>query len=481
MATTNVQPLRSMRSRMEYTRLGAGAKRRAHLEAGTDRIVDRAGDFESRDDFVEYCEAIVAGSRRRVEGFEVRVSFDDIELSPNRPDDIAVAVGHGYRLAKAIAPNSPCDVTAHTDGEGGKLHVHVEIANIDEATGLALAHGMNHRRISLLSDEICKDEGLPVTGAKAEFWREKRGKANDFERELGDRVYLARSRSHDVASFRKELCRLGVELKETRKAAADGSVSVGWSYWMRYPPKGPGRLRRRAASRLAGEFSKEDIEARFEDCSFGAEKTSPSFPTPSAPVDSEEEIEGYGVSADMVAMAAGDILAERKRQLISAGSDGKNDDVLKISERAVRNPEGAAQKLRAEVERARSEFMVSKALEQQARSCPTVWVLASKVFSVIARSSADPFSRMASAYLREWAWERNRQVRLMRIESAKARTYVARAEMWGAEKRARAAGVAISEYRAEERMRKARRIIERGEQFEYELTRKRQRDRQLGG
>ncbi len=478
MATTNIQPLRSVRSRMEYTLLGNGERRRSHIEAGTDRIAGRLGDFERREDFTRYCEAIAATSRRRVEGFELRVSFDDLELSRLRSDDVALAVEHGYRLAKAVAPDSPCDVTAHTDGEGGKLHVHVVIANIDERTGRALAHGMNHRRVSFLNDEVCRDEGLSVPGARSELWRDKRKDADEFERALGDRVYAARRRAHDVPSFVSELGRLGVELRETRKTASDGTESVGWSYRMRYPDRRSGRLRRRAASRLAGEFSRERIETHFSVLE-AARELSPS------PGPSQADAPGAKlvVSDELVSMAASDVALERGGQLKLEGAPVRPDFILSRSEEVADSPDETARLLRDEVERARERFKDAKNRERSAGKGPTAWGFAAELFRLVGRTSADPFSRIVAIYLREWAADRDRLERSAQLASAKADTYAARGSMWDAEKRARAAGVAIAEFRSAERERRSRRVFEKGEELELEAIRQRQRqrDRQFGG
>lgn len=139
MSTTNVQPLTNVRGRMSYTEYGEGDMRRGHIANGTNRIVSEFGDMPSRADFITYCECNRYRHPNAVnEGFELRISWSPDELNPNEPDDVQRAMEYSYLLSHELAPDSPCWVTMHTDGEGECVHAHVTIVNHDLRTGLAI-------------------------------------------------------------------------------------------------------------------------------------------------------------------------------------------------------------------------------------------------------------------------------------------------------------------------------------------------------
>lgn len=148
MSTTHIQPLPNVYGRMAYTELGEGKKRTENIQNGTNRIAAQMGDGDSREEFVRFCSAMKRQNQgRENEGFEVRVSWAPEELSKDDPEDIQRACEYGYLLCKEVAPNAPCWVTVHTDGEGGCVHVHATIANHDLETGNAIAHGTDHATV----------------------------------------------------------------------------------------------------------------------------------------------------------------------------------------------------------------------------------------------------------------------------------------------------------------------------------------------
>ena len=150
MSTTHIQPLPNVYGRMAYTELGEGKKRTENIQNGTNRIAAQMGDGDSREEFVRFCSAMKRQNQgRENEGFEVRVSWAPEELSKDDPEDIQRACEYGYLLCKEVAPNAPCWVTVHTDGEGGCVHVHATIANHDLETGNAIAHGTDHAMLFL--------------------------------------------------------------------------------------------------------------------------------------------------------------------------------------------------------------------------------------------------------------------------------------------------------------------------------------------
>lgn len=263
MSTTNIQPLPSVRGRMRYTELGDGQKYKSNVENGTNRIAAQMGDMESREEFTLHCEAMRRQNPQRAnEGFEVRVSWAPDEMDISKPEDVQRAMEYGYLLCKEIAPESACWVTVHTDGEGGCLHVHATICNHDEATGKALAHGMDHRRVAAINDRLSIENGFSVVGKpafvkdKQTTWFDRRKECTPFEQKLGDAVQYASVMSKDEDEFKRTLKRQGVDVKETKG---------GWSYYMMDETGGKRRKRRRKASNLADDLTKDSIEERFRE------------------------------------------------------------------------------------------------------------------------------------------------------------------------------------------------------------------------
>lgn len=165
MSTTHIQPLPNVYGRMAYTELGEGKKRTENIQNGTNRIAAQMGDGDSREEFVRFCSAMKRQNQgRENEGFEVRVSWAPEELSKDDPEDIQRACEYGYLLCKEVAPNAPCWVTVHTDGEGGCVHVHATIANHDLETGNAIAHGTDHATVKRKNDQLSRQMGFSVVG-----------------------------------------------------------------------------------------------------------------------------------------------------------------------------------------------------------------------------------------------------------------------------------------------------------------------------
>lgn len=273
MSTTHVQSLPNVRGRMSYTEFGEGKRRRAHLENGTDRIAAQMGDAASRGDFIVYCE----GQRHRHpnavnEGYELRISWATDELDPSKADDIQRGMEYAYTLCHELAPDSMCWVTMHVDGEGGCVHAHATIANHDARTGQVINKGdtsLYAPRVKAVNDELSRENGFSVLGADREMslWEQKREtfQPGSFDRRLGDRVADARDRSSTLDEFRRNLGLRGVTLKETTKTdRKTGEVTTGWSYKAvdEWGPKR--RTRKRRASNLADDLTREGIEAYFE-------------------------------------------------------------------------------------------------------------------------------------------------------------------------------------------------------------------------
>lgn len=270
MSTTHIQPLPNVRGRMSYTELGEGKKRTRNIREKTNRIAAQMGDMGTREDFIRFCSAMRRQSQgtRLNEGYELRVSWSPEELSKDSPEDIQRACEYGYALCKEVAPNAPCWVTVHTDGEGGCVHVHATIANHDLVSGTAIAHGTDHATVKRKNDRLSREMGFTVVGPEPArertTWAERKGQfgIESFERVLGNRVADARDHASNMEEFLEELKVRGVELTETRKVdEKTGEETVGWSYKSRDPYGKSRRKRRRRASNLADDLTREGIEA----------------------------------------------------------------------------------------------------------------------------------------------------------------------------------------------------------------------------
>lgn len=206
------------------------------------------------------------------EGYELRVSWSPEELSKDSPEDIQRACEYGYLLCKEVAPNAPCWVTVHTDGEGGCVHVHATIANHDLVSGTAIAHGTDHATVKRKNDRLSREMGFTVVGPEPArertTWAERKEQfgIESFERLLGNRVEDARNHASNMEEFLEELKVRDVELTETRKVdKRTGEETVGWSYKSHDTYGKSNRKRRRRASNLADDLTREGIEAYFEE------------------------------------------------------------------------------------------------------------------------------------------------------------------------------------------------------------------------
>lgn len=99
---------------------------------------------------------------------------------------------HAYTLCHRLAPDSPCWVTMHVDGEGGCVHAHATIANHDCRTGQVVNKGdtsLYAPRVQAVNDVLSRESGLSVLGADKErsTWAERQA-AREAEREAAEQV-----------------------------------------------------------------------------------------------------------------------------------------------------------------------------------------------------------------------------------------------------------------------------------------------------
>lgn len=474
MSTTFVTALLSVRANMTYTELGKGKQRKEHIENGTNRIVAQFGDKPSREAFVAYCENSMSRHPNAVnEGFELRVSWATDELDPNNPDDVQRGMEHAYLLCHELAPDSPCWVTMHTDGDGGCVHAHATIVNHDVRTGLAINKGdtsLYAPRVQAVNDELSRANGLQVLGTdkSRETWEERSATldAKSFDRHLGDKIAFARDNADSMEAFKKNLEYAGVTLTETAKTdKKTGEVTTGWSYKAKdvWGPKM--RTRKRRASKLCDEFTKSGIEAYFEEKQAQAqaeqsevlsvEPEVQSVQSEVTPVESEKTHEQsdfsptaviaeaheepqeasqndfhvYEPSADDVSDMAGDLRRAYMRHCDAKGQNYMDDTYHRfVSVQA--DPHDAWLELHAEVARAREEFHRTKAELDAVKQQRKDFAVGMAIFRAVNRKSQSPMTRMmADMYAMMF-----QQMMQAKREEAERKLYERRKAMWDAEK-----------------------------------------------
>lgn len=467
MSTTFVTALLSVRANMTYTELGKGKQRKEHIENGTNRIVAQFGDKPSREAFVAYCENSMSRHPNAVnEGFELRVSWATDELDPNNPDDIQRGMEHAYLLCHELAPDSPCWVTMHTDGDGGCVHAHATIVNHDVRTGLAINKGdtsLYAPRVQAVNDELSRANGLQVLGADKSHttWEERSATldAKSFDRHLGDKIAFARDNADSMEAFKKNLEYAGVTLTETAKTdKKTGEVTTGWSYKAKdvWGPKM--RTRKRRASNLCDDFTKDGIEAYFEEKQAQAEEQAqkaptepevvaavpedvpqdvqthqspepepiPAVPEPDTP---QEDFHVYEPSADDVSDMAGDLRRAYVRHCEGKGQSYMDDTYHRfVSVQA--DPHDAWLELHAEVARAREEFHRTQAELDAVKQQRKDFAVGMAIFRAVNRKSQSPMARMmADMYAMMF-----QQMMQAKREEAERKLYERRKAMWDAEK-----------------------------------------------
>lgn len=467
MSTTFVTALLSVRANMTYTELGKGKQRKEHIENGTNRIVAQFGDKPSREAFVAYCENSMSRHPNAVnEGFELRVSWATDELDPNNPDDIQRGMEHAYLLCHELAPDSPCWVTMHTGGDGGCVHAHATIVNHDVRTGLAINKGdtsLYAPRVQAVNDELSRANGLQVLGTDKSHttWEERSATldAKSFDRHLGDKIAFARDNADSMEAFKKNLEYAGVTLTETAKTdKKTGEVTTGWSYKAKdvWGPKM--RTRKRRASNLCDDFTKDGIEAYFEEKQAQAEEQAqkaptepevvaavpedvpqdvqthqspepepiPAVPEPDTP---QEDFHVYEPSADDVSDMAGDLRRAYVRHCEGKGQNYMDDTYHRfVSVQA--DPHDAWLELHAEVARAREEFHRTKAELDAVKQQRKDFAVGMAIFRAVNRKSQSPMARMmADMYAMMF-----QQMMQAEREETERRLYERRKAMWDAEK-----------------------------------------------
>lgn len=239
---------------------------------------------QSLGEFVGECERTAFSKGRKVEAISIVQSFSSDDLSRESAEDVKACHFAGQLLAEQLYPGVPALVVTHVDGIGGCLHNHLLVAN-NGSDGKAIPSKLRrHRTVAQANDEIMQSLSLSVIGGEAELWATRRQAIPErsFERELGDAVAaaLAEGGIYSVDTYREALARHGVRLEEVplKERGADGRLRVvtdvtgkpvvaGWRYAKRYSgDEGTPRkaMRRRRASNLCAEFTRESLQEVFE-------------------------------------------------------------------------------------------------------------------------------------------------------------------------------------------------------------------------
>lgn len=281
-----------------------------------------------------------------------------------------------------------------------------------------------------------------------------------FERVLGNRVADARDHASNMEEFLEELKVRGVELTETRKVDKEtGEETVGWSYKSRDPYGKSRRKRRRRASNLADDLTREGIEAYFEakqreleapEQDAPAPEVTPDVPETAEPAEqpsADSAIDVYDLDRAYVSEMASDL---QKAHIHRSREEGKPfmDERYERLVEARNHPDEQLAKLREDVDAARREFHASKEARDTLQSpCPGL-LAGMHVFVKAGCNARDPVSRMmadmTALMLRMMIQEALAEERRRQREEAEKRVYESRRSMWDAEKRLKAAEKALS-------------------------------------
>ncbi|QDW28597.1 hypothetical protein FFF93_001450 [Arthrobacter sp. KBS0702] len=281
MSITTVSPVYDLGTRADYLEFGAGAKKKGHKAAGTDRLAPGFYcDAPSIAQFIKMGNWLADQNGRRVKAHSYVLSFHPDELDVNDPRDLKRAGDLAFLLAKTMRPNSPAMVVVHADGKGGCVHAHITILNHDTVTGKAPRDFRVHWQVKRANDALMQEEGMQVTApvpasTRGSYWANKRGDMAAFDRQLGDAIEQAGldPSAVDMPTFVAACDARGVEvLTAEHKVTSDryrsktaGETAIGITYKMREnstPGKKP-RVRRRKASALSPEFTAEGLAEIF--------------------------------------------------------------------------------------------------------------------------------------------------------------------------------------------------------------------------
>lgn len=310
----------------------------------------------------------------------------------------------------------------------------------------------------------------------------------------------ARDHASNMEEFLEELKVRGVERTETRKVdERTGEETVGWSYKSRDPYGKSRRKRRRRASNLADDLTREGIEAYFEakqreldaqQQDAPAPEVTPDVPETAEPAEqpsADFALDVYDLDRAYVSEMASDL---QKAHIHRSRDKGKSfmDERYEALVEARNHPDEQLAKLREDVDAARREFHASKeALDTLQSPCPGL-LAGMHVFAKAGCNARDPVSRMmadmTAMMLHMMIQEALAEERRRQREEAERRVYESRKDMWDAEKRLKAAEKALSDEGEREKRLKSQRMRRRVKEAEQRAPvrtpRSADKDAQLG-
>lgn len=287
-------------------------------------------DAASIEDFVKQGRAWAKHNGRKVQALTYIQSFAKDELSAEKPEDVNYCNELGAELARRMHPNSPALTITHTDGEGRKVHNHIVVLNHDMESGYALKDFKLHHQVAKVNDELMLDHGFtPVVektvaerGVKGAETTKHVAKARGFDAALLEAVRGARGASESFEMF--------VEECEARGVDVDVRDDKGITYKMVDEVGPKRRVRRRKASKLGKEFTKDELDKSFEK----AKQQEPVRPVRPNILDGLEEAAGITHSLDHIAQEIAEMRAENEAAALRLAQravepDPKSDEVAK--------------------------------------------------------------------------------------------------------------------------------------------------------
>lgn len=257
MPATRIEPLASVRTRLEYVEFGKGGR-------GDYRPVAAYCSMQ-RSQFIEHAHEVRRETGRKVEAYGLRISWAHDELDPGDPESIARALDMTREAVHALYPHCEFHAAVHMDGEGGCVHTHTEIINNDETTGRAITRNRTHRAASKVADEVSAANGIePKAAQRGCTWEQRRRtlsmneEKNRFDLWLGDTLQECRKSSSSRREFLQKVADSGVEVRIKRD---DQGREIGITYAAEDQFSSRKAKRRRAGSRIASDFTLTEIDS----------------------------------------------------------------------------------------------------------------------------------------------------------------------------------------------------------------------------
>lgn len=226
-------------------------------------------------DFIEKARKIQKKGRK-VACIGIVQSFEATEFDYKSKDDAQAVNDLGWELAHKLYPNSECLVVTHNDGDGHKLHNHIQVLNEDMTTGKAIKENRQLYKMRTVNDELMREHGLSVIVPEKGLIKTPR---NEFQKTLQQKlkkILTSADAPTDLGAYADACKKQGIDIKLDEKKAKKGKEDVdvvGLTYRMRFAEKKPDyynpdrtvvRIRRSKASRLGTMFTFEGLLQQFE-------------------------------------------------------------------------------------------------------------------------------------------------------------------------------------------------------------------------